>query len=52
MYVEKMLSQLTGDMYEFYQWLKSKCSSVVGVDITYGKTHGDGSEDVCMTFQL
>jgi hypothetical protein len=52
MCVEKMLSQLTGDMYEFYQWLKSKCSGVVGVDVTYGKTHYDGSEDVCMTFQL
>ena len=39
-------------MYEFYQWLKSKCSGVVGVDVTYGKTHRDGSEDVCMTFQL
>ena len=52
MFVEKMLSQLTGDMYEFYQWLKSKCSDVVGVDVTYGKTHYDGREDVCMTFQL
>ena len=52
MFAEKRLSQLTGDMYEFYQWLKSKCSGVVGVDVTYGKTHYDGSEDVCMTFQL
>ena len=52
MCVEKMLSQLTGDMYEFYQWLKSKCSGVDGVDVTYGKTHWNGSEDVCMAFQL